>query len=250
MGGHHSVPAASWGDSCPHPLPQPVSHGGCTKEGGLQEWGTPGKGCSEEGVTPGRRCTVEGVPWGGGAPGMELQEREVSGMGCPGEGDALRKGCSGEGVPQEGRALGKGVLQVGLLRFVRGCRRRGCSRRRVRLSRAPASRSRIDPAANLHSQIFGFAARGRLSSSRPGGRGPAVTVAAAPRSMAGRAGSWGGLRVRGRGCGGLRPWCSTHHPPSAPTGFASPCGARSGGSTCATSAGAEPGCPPGSLHGR
>lgn len=174
---------------------------------------------------------------------MELQEREVSGMGCSGEGDALRKGCSGEGVPQEGRALERGVLQVELLPFMRGCRSRGCSRRSVRLSQAPASRSRIDPAANLHSQIFGFAARARLCSSRPGGRGPAVTVAAAPRSMAGRAASWG------RGCGGLQPWCSTHHPPSAPTATWSPCGARSGGSTCATSGGARPGRPPGPLHG-
>lgn len=104
---------------------------------------------------------------------------------------------------------------------------------------SPSSRSRIDPAANLHSQIFGFTARGRLCSSRPGGRGPAVTAVAAPRSMAGREASWG------RGCAGAGPCCSTHDPPSAPTGLRSSCGACSGGSTRATSAGAQPGCSPG-----
>lgn len=210
---------------------------GYTRERGLQEWGTPGKGGSEEGVTAGREGTLEGGHYGRGAPGMEHQEMGVSGVGCPEEGDALRKGCSGEGVPQEGGALGKEVLQVGLLRFVTGCRRRGCSRRSVRLSRAPASRSRIDPAANLHSQIFGFAARGRLCSSRPGGRGPAVTVAAAPRSMAGRAAS---------GAGAVSV---VQHPRSSISTHGSPCGARSGGSTCARSAGAQPGRPPGPLHG-
>lgn len=72
---------------------------------------------------------------------------------------------------------------------------------------SPSSRSRIDPAANLHSQIFGFTARGRLCSSRPGGRGPAVTVVAAPRSMAGREASWG------RGCAGAG--AVLLHPPSS-----------------------------------
>lgn len=102
---------------------------------------------------------------------------------------------------------GRKCCRQGLLRFVTGCRSRGCSRRSVRLSRAPASRSRIDPAANLHSQIFGLAARGRLCSSRPGGRGPAMTAAAAPRSMAGRAPSGAG------GCGtGAAPTILHQHP--------------------------------------
>lgn len=151
-----------------------------TLRSGSSRDGAPRKEAFRNGARWGRRCSEKGVQRRGGAPGM----------GCAGEGNA-----PGRAAP-----------------FLKGC-----SRSRVRLSRSPGSRSRIDPAANLHSQIFGFAERGRLCSSRPGGRG-----------ARGDGGGGGCSAIDGGMFGELGTGCSTPDPPAAPTGPASPCGARSG----------------------